>query len=491
MRIRNLMLLIVVSFLLNSCAKKELIRIDNKLAVVANASTVSGSLGDTNIKYFGRWDFTDASQYISYWGGAYIKVNFTGTTVKIKVGNTSNFYAKIDNGPWVSYNQSGGTINLTAVPLAGGTHSLSVAQGRDYDYLFNFQGLILDAGAVTSAPTALTSLIEYIGDSITAGYLDEQTNVSDYAWVCSENLNTEHTQIAYPGIWLMGGMDTQYFKLQTPNYPSSPAWDFTRYTPDLIVINLGTNDNPSVISDSVFQKGYISFLTNIRTKFPQAEIFVLRTFLGLWASPTSAAVSARNAAGDSRVHYINTQGWLAQNTSDYLPDNLHPSVSGHIKAANLLQPILAPYINGNQTIPNGTYKIINRNSGLALDAAGQGTVNGTPVQQWNYNGGGNQQWTVKNLGNNQYEISGVQSGKSLDVKGESVLDGAAIQLYDYSGGNHQKWVITPASAGYYTITSVQSGKVAEVAAQSTVAGAMVNQYTSNGGNHQQWAFQTP
>jgi hypothetical protein len=261
--------------------------------------------------------------------------------------------------------------------------------------------------------------------------------------------------------------------------------------PDLIVINIGTNDNPNVISDSVFQKGYISFLTNIRTKFPQAEIFVLRTFLGLWASPTSAAVSARNAAGDTRVHYINTQGWLAQNTDDYLPDNLHPSVSGHIKAANLLQPILAPYVNGNQTIPDGTYKIINRNSGLALDAAGQGTVNGTPVQQWNYNGGGNQQWTVKNLGNNQYEISGVQSGKSLDVKGESVLDGAAIQLYDYSGGNHQKWVITPASTGYYTITSVQSGKVAEVAAQSTAAGALVSQYTSNGGNHQQWAFQTP
>ncbi len=35
-----------------------------------------GSLGDTNIKYEGRWDFSNTSQYASYWCGAYIKVNF-------------------------------------------------------------------------------------------------------------------------------------------------------------------------------------------------------------------------------------------------------------------------------------------------------------------------------------------------------------------------------------------------------------------------------
>jgi len=45
-------------------------------------SAGNGAVGDTNIKYLGRWVFTNSAQYSSYWGGAYIKVNFSGTTVK-------------------------------------------------------------------------------------------------------------------------------------------------------------------------------------------------------------------------------------------------------------------------------------------------------------------------------------------------------------------------------------------------------------------------
>jgi hypothetical protein len=64
-----------------------------------------------------------------------------------------------------------------------------------------------------------------------------------------------------------------------------------------------------------------------------------------------AAVNARINAGDAKLHYIDTNGWLT--TADYT-DGLHPSVSGHIKAANLLQPILAPYLTGGAP-PVATY----------------------------------------------------------------------------------------------------------------------------------------
>ena len=74
------------------------------------------------------------------------------------VGHNSYYYAKIDNGPWTSYYGVNGTVNLTPTPLPNGTHTLSLAQGKDYDYLFNFQGLTLDAGATTSLP-AVSRLI--------------------------------------------------------------------------------------------------------------------------------------------------------------------------------------------------------------------------------------------------------------------------------------------------------------------------------------------
>ncbi|MFC0513002.1 DUF5010 domain-containing protein [Mucilaginibacter angelicae] len=142
-------------------------------------------------------------------------------------------------------------------------------------------------------------------------------------------------------------------------------------------------------------------------------------------------------------------------------------------------------------ISNGTYKIINRNSGMALDAQGQLTANGTPLQQWGYSGGNNQRWTITDLGGGQYKIIGVQSGRSLDVNGQSLADGAKIQLYDYNGGTNQQWVITATSGGYYSIKAVQSGKMMEIGGNSTTAGALVQQWGNNNGNNQQWAIQAP
>lgn len=311
-----------------------------------------GSPGDRHIKYFGRWDFSDPSAYTSYWGGAYIRVNFTGTTVKIKVGNQSNFFAKIDGGPWTSYLNAKDTIDLTPTPLNPGMHSLIVAQGKDYDYIFNFRGLILDPGASTKKPVVSHRLIEYIGDSITTGYTDAQADVSDYAWVASEMLGAEHTQIAYPGVDLVSGyrkgngvgMDVQYFKSQSCKFPDAAPWNFKTYTPNVVVINLGTNDNNNRVPDSVFEKTYVNFLAQIRAKFPKTEILVMRTFLGVKEIPTVEAVRARNAAGDDKVRYVNTTDWLLGRKSADYNDGLHPSIDGHIKVARLLAPIIQPFL---------------------------------------------------------------------------------------------------------------------------------------------------
>ncbi len=308
-----------------------------------------GSLTDTNIKYFGRWDFSNPAQYASYWGGAYLRAGFTGTTAQIKLGNTSDFYAKIDGGPWQTFAGAGGTVNLTPSPLTNGAHVLSVAQGKDYDYVFQFQGLVLDAGATTALPPVSATLIEFIGDSITTGYTDPQADVSDYAWICAEKLNCEHTQIAYPGVALVTGygvntdktgMDSQYFKAQSFANTGSPAWDFTKYTPRLVVVNLGQNDSEA---DLVFQSNYVTFLANIRAEWPNADIFALRPFSGVKPS-VLFAVNARIQSGDLKVHYINTAGWL---TSGDYNDGVHPSVSGHIKAANYLKAGLVPYLGGD------------------------------------------------------------------------------------------------------------------------------------------------
>lgn len=314
----------------------------------STTKVAAGSLEDKHIKYIGRWDQSNAGEYVSRWGGAYIKVAFTGAKLQLKTAsNKTNYYVKIDNGPWVSYKNVSDTIDIAPVGLPKGKHVVSIAQGKDYNYVFTFRGLILEQGAVTSEPPVSSSLIEFIGDSITAGYTDDQANVSDYAWVCAEMVGAEHTQIAYPGITLVsgygkGGMDDQYFRMGSPASIVSPMWEMSKYTPDMIVINLGTNDNNKRVPDSILQASYTTFLFNLRSIYPKAQILAMRTFLGVKAAPTLAAVNARIAAGDNKLHYVDTDGWLTK--ADY-GDGLHPSVEGQKKAAALLMPIIKKFEN--------------------------------------------------------------------------------------------------------------------------------------------------
>jgi predicted alpha-1,6-mannanase (GH76 family) len=143
-------------------------------------------------------------------------------------------------------------------------------------------------------------------------------------------------------------------------------------------------------------------------------------------------------------------------------------------------------------LPNGTYKIINRNSALAADVKGQKTTNGTPVQQYTYNGGANQQWTVTNLGDGEYKIIGVQSGLALDVVGAGTANGTGIDIWGYNGGLNQQWSLTATSGGYYRLTpanALTSGL--DVQHSATTNSVLLEIWGYSGGNSQQWSFQAP
>ena len=319
------------------------------------AGTGNGDLTDSNINYVGRWDKSSSTTYRSYWGGAYLSTKFTGTTVKVKLAEKTVFMAIVD-GVATTYWDASGTINLTSTPLASGTHTLKII-AKYQNVELPFQGLLLDAGASTVRPDTVP-LVEFVGDSITAGETTTDYAVSDYAWVTGERLGVEHTQIAYPGITLSDGyhysnntfpgMESAYFKLQQVNHcpdvacTANPLWNFANYTAKLVVVNLGTNDSNNAVPSANFQSRYTNFLQNIRAKYPNADIFSLRPFGGYYLAETQAAVNARLSAGDAKVHYVDTTGWLDSSTD--FTDGLHPNDAGHVKVSNRLLPILQPYI---------------------------------------------------------------------------------------------------------------------------------------------------
>ncbi|MDR7295759.1 lysophospholipase L1-like esterase [Pelomonas aquatica] len=326
------------------------------------AGTGNGDLTDTNINYVGRWDKGNSATYRSYWNGSYLSTKFTGTTVKVKLAEKTVFMAIIDGVPTTHWDRIG-TVDLTPTPLANGTHTLKIISKYEKTEL-PFQGLVLDAGASTVRPDPLP-VVEFIGDSITSGVTTTDVAVSDYAWLTGERMGADHTQISYPGITLSDGyhysdntfpgMESLYFKLWQANRcpdvacTGNPAWNFANYAVKLVVVNLGTNDAFNSVPSATFQSRYTTFLQNIRAKFPNADIFALRTFGGYYQTETQAVVNARISAGDAKVHYVDTTGWLDSSTgSTDFTDGVHPGDAGHVKVSNRLLPILLPYL-GNVT----------------------------------------------------------------------------------------------------------------------------------------------
>ncbi|MEU1604437.1 cellulose binding domain-containing protein [Micromonospora matsumotoense] len=319
----------------------------------AQAATGDGSPTDANIAFVGRWDRSNSTAYVPNWAGAYLKTGFTGTTVKLRQRRTIDLYYSIDGADFRYLTNVSGTVNLTPTPLRAGNHTLVVSYrvvAGSYTGDAVFQGLTLDSGARTLPAAVRPRLIEFVGDSITLGTTSSRTALTAYGWLTGEQLGTEHTQLGYGGGCLVATADgcvsvaSQF--LRTGYSATSPAWDFTRYQADAVVINLGTNDRSHGVSSADFQNQYATFIRTVRGKYPRAAIFALRTFSGRYAAETAAAVTTVTGGGDRNVFYVDTTGWLP---ADGLSDSVHPNDVGHRAITARLAPIVAAKLTTTPT----------------------------------------------------------------------------------------------------------------------------------------------
>lgn len=146
----------------------------------------------------------------------------------------------------------------------------------------------------------------------------------------------------------------------------------------------------------------------------------------------------------------------------------------------------------NITFPvaNGTYKLIAKHSGKAVDVANCGTADGVNVQQWTDLGNTCQQWIVSNDGNGAYTLKNVNSSKVLDVNACGTANKTNVQLWTGLGNNCQKWTLIADGGGYYQVKNVNSGKCLDVVNALTTDGANIQQYTCNGADCQKFLFTT-
>lgn len=261
--------------------------------------------------------------------------------------------------------------------------------------------------------------------------------------------------------------------------------------------------------------------SNPQSETPSDEIMIWVNSSG-GAGPLGSVIATVNIDGATWQLYRGTNTWQVwsfirtsnsgsgslniKNFTDYLRNNWGLGASKYVTSVQFGSEIFHGAGNvdvtnytatvgggaGGGVVPNGTYRILARHSGKALDVLGHATGEGAAVAQWTYGGGNNQRWTLTNLGNNVYQIMGVESGKALQVASASTANGTAVDIRSYTGATNQRWTLSATSGGYYRLTPVSSSSSAlDVSGNSTADGAAVLQWSWTGSNNQQWTFQTP
>ncbi|HEX2145669.1 MAG TPA: RICIN domain-containing protein [Glycomyces sp.] len=302
----------------------------------------NGSLTDANVQFYGRWDKDNATWYQMGWAGGYVETTFTGSSIGVKLRNTIDMWYSIDGGDetW-RRNVSG---NVTVRSGLSGTHTIRIGfreRAGSYNGDPSFGGFILGSGGSTSATVRPDKHIEFIGDSITVGSPNANRPFSTYAWNSAEALGASHMQVAEGGACVSTtncrGM-VDWF-MRTTNQDFNDLWEFNTYETDVVVINLGTNNK---VSSAQFQSDYILLLQRVRQHYPNAEILAMGVFRERLLQEVQNAVANRNNAGDAKVHYVDTRGWVDPDTDTH--DNVHPHDAGHAKIAGLLKPVIERYL---------------------------------------------------------------------------------------------------------------------------------------------------
>ncbi|NME81815.1 SGNH/GDSL hydrolase family protein [Clostridium sp. SM-530-WT-3G] len=207
--------------------------------------------------------------------------------------------------------------------------------------------------------------IEFIGDSITCGYgnegkldVDEFNTAQENPWMAyasktARKLSADYNLVSWSGI----GVISSYTEENVPNdellipklykytdmdldkilgIPENQynIWNNSKFIPDLVVINLGTNDF-SYTKDikeriNYFEKGYLSFLKQVRQANPSSTILCILGVMGddLYPSVEKCVSCFSKEFHDNNIFSMHL---TPQNEADGIGTDSHPSLITHDK----------------------------------------------------------------------------------------------------------------------------------------------------------------
>lgn len=271
----------------SSSAKESL----NEISISKNANKFTLTGKATRSSDGCKLNGTADAMSFSVKGSGEVSVNYSGTGVSTNRGGGvyyTVYYNGIRLNERLHIDGGEGTLVLKT-GLPNGTHTFKLVRQTEYLATTSIVFTTVNtSGSLSPAPAKKNLTIEFIGDSITAGYgsiLNDvtgfdgvtagapcfQDGTKTYAYLTAEKLGAEITVTAKSGIGIL--KNTSGTNTMPTMYSSYPTSSFTYPDkPNLIVISLGTNDKWSGVSDGDFIKEMKNFARAVRAKHPGVPI---------------------------------------------------------------------------------------------------------------------------------------------------------------------------------------------------------------------------
>lgn len=318
-----------------------------------------------NTRWLGRTWSEDGKTRI-VWTDSGFELRFKGTGIQAHFGADTPYDDGIQPYIWVYVDGElfGDKIMISgegwyslAYNLEPGEHTVKVVKLTEakISTFWVSDVRFYDNGELLDPPPAPERKIEFIGDSITCGHTIErsrtdadvfsnatQNGMLTYAAVCAGLLDADFNCFAISGWAVYQGPDDgsgarlaipSIYHLTDPVSKRSEPWDFSRFTPDVVVVALGTNDS-SYISQGdteaqTFVAKYKEFLSQLRGYYPNATIVCTVGMVN--PAPYAYIHRAVDEMNDANI-YAHQESWYGGS---------HPIVSDHQKAGEELADFIA------------------------------------------------------------------------------------------------------------------------------------------------------
>ena len=255
------------------------------------------------ITYTGRIE-THVDGAVSYdWSGVYLQTDFTGGYFAIEASETgTSWHNLFIDGQWVRKLKITGDTPQTIVlaeRLSKGVHRLRLQKCTEGQYGRTTIHSCRVAKNGTLRPVERQSrMIEVYGDSYTCGYGTESQKANDpfsidtencdkaYGCIIARYFDADYALTAHSGQGMVRdwgdskqisdiNMSVRYTRIYD-EYSDKP-YAFDLYTPQLVIINLGTNDfSPVAIpTPEQYVDAYVKMLITIKSRYPGVKILCI------------------------------------------------------------------------------------------------------------------------------------------------------------------------------------------------------------------------